>query len=112
MDFALLIYFLIAIVSGYGVALFIWGWIKEKSVSHMYGYVTFLFLAIMLNNAVNLYTRLLTLNNDLTYLFAWWWPLRMVGVLICIMIIVIHMTIRTNRALKRIRKYEEIRKNL
>ena len=93
-DTALLLYVTCAIVSGYGLALFVSWWAKVGKASAVYKYITFLFLGIFLNNSINTYARLSTLSGHVEYLYSWWWEVRGLLILVCVSLIVGHMTYR------------------
>jgi len=98
MDLTLILYALTMVVSLYGLILFMWWWAYEGRASSMYIYVTFLFLASLIESSLSFYVRCIGVRGDtevyLDAVSSWWWPGRTVLTLIILVAITGHLTMR------------------
>jgi hypothetical protein len=95
-DHALGMYILIFLLSGYGFSIFLWGWAKQKHASHVYGYITFLFLGLFLQYGVEIMQRSFRLITQFDHIITepHWWPFRIYIVTLSVLLIVGHMSYR------------------
>jgi len=75
-----------------------WWWLNQGSASSMYGYITFLFLANVIKSGAELYCRILGFTGHpeayIQLLNSWWWSARLYLLLIILVAITGHLTLR------------------
>jgi len=110
------LYIAILIPELFGFGLFMWWWIKAKSVSAMYVYMTFFFLASAVEHAHELTLRHVRLTDGAAFAEhlakSWIWPGRMVLVIVVMWVIVGHMGYRFFIQRPKLEKELELRENL
>jgi hypothetical protein len=92
LDLALILYLITAIVATYGFVLFGVWWILIGDASTVYAYTTWLLFGISLMEWLNVYARIGSIVGEFDTLFCWWWPWRVLIPLVCVTLIVSHMS--------------------
>lgn len=97
-DMAVIQYWMIAIMSGYGFLLFLWWFVKSGIRSVVYIYVMTLLAGICNWSIITLVMRYIYLAGDVAAhrvaLESWWWPSRLWVGMVALYAIVGHMSYR------------------
>ena len=98
-DITFLLYVVLSVVSFYGFVLFLWWWGKTHrfKVGPVYAYVTFLLLGLFISHSTGAYVRwyrFVECDYYLELVSEWWWPVRLVLLLFCTILLVGHMSWR------------------
>lgn len=109
-DPTLLLYISTAIACGYGFLVFLAWWIYMRRASEVYGYVTFLFLALLIDKtgiALFRYHMDVFPDNYDHILVHWVWPLRTLLVFAIVALILVSMTRRIIVSVLSIRRFQK-----
>jgi hypothetical protein len=96
-DTPFLLYFISALISGYGVLLFTWWWVRQKNASPVYIYVTVILIGMCNRNGVELVGRYYVVtcpNTFIEFTKMWFWSARVSVQLVAVSFMVVHMTYR------------------
>ena len=109
-DPTLLLYISTALACAYGFVMFLSWWIYMRRASEVYGYVTFLFLALLIDKvgiALFRYHMNVFPDDYAHILIHWIWPLRTLLVFAIVTLILICMTRRIIISIASIRRFRK-----
>jgi len=96
------------LICGVGFIIFIWWWIRQRTASEVYAYITFLFLAIVMERVVALSLRFLIyydLERAEKAIHSFSWCVRTIPGTLIMLLMVVRMMTRACRTLRLERKY-------
>lgn len=97
-DPTLWLYSLQVLISGFGVSLFIINWVRLRTATKVYSYVTGLLFGIFLKTSIELYSYIVRetghLEHFLNIIHSWWWDLRLILVVVPLGALVYKMAYR------------------
>lgn len=109
-DFASWVYFVETVVCGAGFAIFLWWWIRQKTASEVYSYITLLLLATAVERAAAFSMRCLLFHDpEKAYesVLSLSWALRTLPGTVIMCLIVFRMANRAWRTVRLEKKYQD-----
>jgi len=108
-DFTSYVYLFETLICYFGFAVFIWWWIRQKTASEVYAYITFLLLATGMERMIALIVRITSfydLEKAKEAIFSPAWSLRTVPGTIVMVLIVYRMANRAWRTVRLEKRYQ------
>lgn len=109
-DFTSWVYLTELLICYTGFGVFLWWWVRQKTASEVYAYITFLLLATGIERTVALIVRVLSfydLERAKEAIFSPAWSLRTIPGTIVMMLIVYRMAHRACRTVRLEKRYED-----